>query len=189
MSIGEVFSDPRHRRCAGRLRRALRMRCPERRFGSVRTIFLARRRVFKLPGRWMWSDRHWWWDFLLRGLLSNMQERRFAAEGWSELCPVSFSLPGGFLVVMPRAEPLADADWQELDYRAFVTRGDAYVAENFDARAGSWRQGDRGQPLQRPDPRQGRAGSRHCPGRIQARQFRPHQRTHRRRGLWLDRPN
>jgi hypothetical protein len=147
MSIGEVFSDPRHRRCAGRLRRALRMRCPERRFGSVRTIFLARRRVFKLPGRWMWSDRHWWWDFLLRGLLSNMQERRFAAEGWSELCPVSFSLPGGFLVVMPRAEPLADADWQELDYRAFVTRGDAYVAENFDARAGSWRQGDRGQPL------------------------------------------
>ncbi|MBV9245176.1 MAG: hypothetical protein JO366_10235 [Methylobacteriaceae bacterium] len=33
------------------------------------------------------------------------------------------------------------------DYRAFVTRGDADVEENFDRHAGTWKQGDPGQPL------------------------------------------
>jgi hypothetical protein len=48
---------------------------------------------------------------------------------------------------MPRAKPLTDAEWQELNYRAFVTRGEWYVEENFDALAGEWRQGDLSQPL------------------------------------------
>jgi len=76
-----------------------------------------------------------------------MQEREFSAERWPQLCPVIFSLPGGFLVVMPRARPLTDAEWAAFDYRAFVTRGDPYIGENFDAYAGTWRQGDQGQPL------------------------------------------
>lgn len=84
---------------------------------------------------------------LLPGLLSNMQKTRFAAERWPELCPVRFSVAGGFLVVMPRARPLTDSEWQILNYRAFVTRGEWYVEENFDALASGWRQGDLGQPL------------------------------------------
>src|SRR5947209_2942513 len=120
---------------------------PIRKFGAVRTVFLTRRYVFKLPGRWAFRHWRWWWDSLLRGLLSNMQERRFAAEGWPELCPVSFSIPGGFLIVMPRARTLTPAEWEVFDYRAFVTRGDGYVEENFDSHAGKWRQGDLGQPL------------------------------------------
>src|SRR4051812_18522371 len=32
-------------------------------------------------------------------------------------------------------------------YRSFVTRGDPYIEENFDICAGSWRQGESGQPL------------------------------------------
>jgi hypothetical protein len=48
---------------------------------------------------------------------------------------------------MPRARPLTAAEWEAFDYRAFMTRGDAYVEENFDIHAGNWRQGDPGQPL------------------------------------------
>jgi hypothetical protein len=106
-----------------------------------------RRHILKFPGRWKWDSRKWWWDFLLRGLLSNMQEKRFAATGWPELCPVAFSLPGGLLIVMPRAAPLTDAEWKDIDYRALVTRGEGYAEDNFDAWAGSWHQGDGGQPL------------------------------------------
>ncbi|RZN33769.1 hypothetical protein [Bradyrhizobium sp. Leo121] len=147
MAISDYLAEAKHGRRSKRPRNALQARLPERRFGSVRTIILTRRYVFKFPGRWTWSGHRWWWDFLLRGLLSNMQERKFAAEGWSELCPVCFSVPGGFLVVMPRADPLTDGEWQQLDYRAFVTRGDGYVKENFDTLAGEWRRGDLGQPL------------------------------------------
>ena len=75
-----------------------------------------------------------------------MQERDFAAERWPELCPVLFSMPGGLLIVMPWARPLTAAEWEAFDYRAFMTRGDAYVEENFDIHAGNWRQ-DPGQPL------------------------------------------
>jgi hypothetical protein len=113
----------------------------------VRTVLLTRHYAFKFPGRWQLDAWRWWRDFLLRGLLSNMQERRFAAEGWPQLCPVRAALPGGFLVVMARARPLTDAEWQSLDYRAFVTRGDGYVEANFDTCARDWKQGDLGQPL------------------------------------------
>jgi hypothetical protein len=47
---------------------------------------------------------------------------------------------------MPWARPLTAAEWEAFDYRAFMTRGDAYVEENFDIHAGNWRQ-DPGQPL------------------------------------------
>ncbi len=76
-----------------RLRRLLLKRLPVRKLGAVRTVFLTWRHVFKLPGRWTWSDR---WYLLLRRLHS-MQERDFEAEGWLELCPVSISMAGGFL--------------------------------------------------------------------------------------------
>jgi hypothetical protein len=43
------------------------------------------------------------WKHFLYGLLANMQEAQFSKTSWPELCPVLWSLPGGFLVVMPRA--------------------------------------------------------------------------------------
>jgi hypothetical protein len=130
-------------------RRGLARFLPERKRGAERTIFLTRRYVFKLPGRWTVRHWRWWWASLLRGLLSNMQERTFALEGWPQLCPIGFALPGGWLIVMPRARPLTDLEWNTFDYRAFVTRGDAYVDENFENHAGGWTQGDLGQPLSR----------------------------------------
>src|SRR3954468_19437113 len=68
-----------------RLRRWWPTLLPARRFGAVRTVFITRRYVFKLTGRWQSQHWRWWWDAVLRGLLSNMQERTFAAEGWPEL--------------------------------------------------------------------------------------------------------
>lgn len=54
------------------------------------------------------------WRRFLWGLLANMQERDFSRLKWAALCPVVFSLPGGFLVVMKRATPLT----QEPDYQS-----------------------------------------------------------------------
>jgi hypothetical protein len=61
--------------------------------------------------------------------------------------PSRVSLPGGFVVVMPRATLLNDTQWCQFDYRGFVTCGDDSANENFDLMAGAWRQGDDGQPL------------------------------------------
>ncbi|MGY4624495.1 hypothetical protein [Bradyrhizobium sp. USDA 4486] len=147
MTSNEHFLQASRRRLGDTPRHTLRLPVPIAKLGAVRTVILTRRHVFKLPGRWTWASWRWWWDFLLRGLLSNMQEARFAAEGWPELCPVRFHFAGGLLVVMPRARMLTDAEWQSFDYRAFVTRGQGYVEANFDALAGNWHQGEPGQPL------------------------------------------
>jgi hypothetical protein len=40
-----------------------------------------------------------------------MQEVEFSAAGWPELCPVVFSIPGGFIIVMCRATPLTETEW------------------------------------------------------------------------------
>lgn len=58
--------------------------------------------------------------FPLGRLLANMQERDFGTTSWPELCPVLFSLPGGWLVVMRRAKPLTLAEWHAFDGEAFI---------------------------------------------------------------------
>lgn len=76
--------------------------------GATRAVLLTKRHAFKVP-------RLASWRLFLCGLLANMQEREFSRTGWRELCPVLFSIPGGWLVVMPRAEPLSDYRWAEID--------------------------------------------------------------------------
>jgi hypothetical protein len=51
-----------------RLRRLLLKCLPVRRLGAVRTVFLTRRYVLKLPGWWTWAHRGWWWASFLRGV-------------------------------------------------------------------------------------------------------------------------
>ncbi len=72
--------------------------------GATRAVLLVGRVAIKAP-------RMSTWRTFLNGLLANMQEREFARTGWPELCPVVFSVPGGWLLVMRRAEPLSDAEW------------------------------------------------------------------------------
>lgn len=74
--------------------------------GVTREVLLAGRYAIKLP------KLTGGWSFFLRGLLANMQERRCGAANWPELCPVVFAAPGGWFVVMRRAEPLGDEQWK-----------------------------------------------------------------------------
>lgn len=79
--------------------------------GATRVVILVGRWAVKFP-----QVRYGWRNFLF-GLLANMQERTFARAGWPELCPVVCSLPGGWLVVMPRCDPvsgLTDARYAEM---------------------------------------------------------------------------
>lgn len=90
--------------------------------GSNRLVFLTRRYAFKIPNVRRWFQVCW-------GLIDNMQERRANGLGrfgrrQDGICPVVFSLPGGFLNVMPRARPLTDAEWASFDPYAHCRRRD-----------------------------------------------------------------
>lgn len=61
------------------------------------------------------------WRLFLHGLLGNMQEAEFSKAGWKQLCPVLFSLPGGFLVVMPRCQ-VFQGKLSDRDYQTFVNQ-------------------------------------------------------------------
>lgn len=69
----------------------------ETRKGTTRWVLLIGQYAIKIPA--MSS-----WDMFLYGLLGNMQETKFSSMGIEELAPVVFSVPGGFLNVMPRAD-------------------------------------------------------------------------------------
>lgn len=88
-------------------------------YGVTRRVFLFGRRAFKIPTM---SE----WRLFLLGLLANMQEAKFSKCGWPELCPVLWSLPGGFLVVMRRARVLTDEEFERIDLESFV-QGDGYI--------------------------------------------------------------
>lgn len=82
---------------------------------STRWVIITSRYAFKFPSLLTWRC-------FLRGLLANMQEVQLSGKD-PILCPVVFSLPGGFLVVMPRALPLQnDFDFTGL-YQSLVREG------------------------------------------------------------------
>ena len=87
--------------------------------GATRTVVLFGRHAYKVP-----SLRYGWRPFL-RGLLANDIEREWWRSGCNEgLCPILFALPLGFLVVMPRCEPVTDLT--DDIYESFVNR-DGYM--------------------------------------------------------------
>jgi hypothetical protein len=83
-------------------------------------IWLTKSLVFKIPNC---SE----WRLFLCGLLANLQERTFAQAGWPELCPIKFSLPLGFLIVMPRVKVLTEKEFETFDYERFVNHKDYHV--------------------------------------------------------------
>ncbi len=90
------------------------------RSGVTRDVLLTGRLAIKIPKLTSWR-------LFLLGLLANMQERTFARAGWAELCPVIFSVPGGWLTVMRRADPLSPEEWETFDVEAFCDRPDYFV--------------------------------------------------------------
>lgn len=79
----------------------------KRAFGTHRTTLLIGRYAVKVP---VFVE----WRLFLFGLLANMQEARFSRANWPELCPVVFAVPGGFLNVMQRAEPITREEFWAL---------------------------------------------------------------------------
>lgn len=88
--------------------------------GATRIVFFLGAYAIKLPALYSWRG------FLI-GLLANMTEREFSAAFDAPLCPVLFSLPGGFANVMPKAQPLSSEEFKSLDLDAFLERGDWVV--------------------------------------------------------------
>jgi len=87
-----------------------------RQFGTTRTVYLVGRYAIKVP---VFNN----WNLFLHGLLANMQEAAFSGLKWSQLCPVLFSIRGGWLIVMQRAEPLTIEEFSELDYAEYIKGG------------------------------------------------------------------
>lgn len=72
--------------------------------GSTRITLLTRNWAIKIP-----NFREW--RLFLHGLLANMQEKLFSV--YPEVCPVIFSLCGGFLNVAKRARELTDLEFEQ----------------------------------------------------------------------------
>jgi hypothetical protein len=95
--------------------------------GSNRWTVLAGGLAFKVPNPSSWRS-------LLYGLLNNMNERWAAsvAEGDAH-CPVRLYIPGGFLNIMPRCQPLNDSDWQDFSTHATAFAGALEVEQKPDS--------------------------------------------------------
>lgn len=87
--------------------------------GASRIVFLVGGYAIKIP-------RFWRWKGLLLGLIAQMQEVEFGRTGWPEFCPVVFWIPGGFLVVMRRADELTQAQFDAIDFDKFANQDGYY---------------------------------------------------------------
>lgn len=81
--------------------------------GTTRITFLIGRWAIKVPMYTIWKH------FLI-GLLGNMQERDFCKMDPERMMPVKFCCPGGFFLIMPRADPLPREVFFNLDYDEYV---------------------------------------------------------------------
>lgn len=77
--------------------------------GITREVFLIWKYAFKIP-----SFRSWW--LFLEGLQCNMNEisRRKLSE---HFCPIIFWIPGGFLVIMKRAQATKVSDEMIMEFK------------------------------------------------------------------------
>jgi len=81
-------------------------RLMEIKYGSTRTVFLVGNFAIKVPSFVQWS-------LFLQGLLANINETKFSkVKIFNNLCPVVFSIPGGFLNVMPLCQPITMTDFK-----------------------------------------------------------------------------
>ena len=77
--------------------------------GVTRRVLLIGNYAVKVP-RWRYG-----WRMFLTGLISNMAETRFKSlSDHFHLCPVLFSIPGGWLNIMPRCTLLTDREWDNI---------------------------------------------------------------------------
>jgi len=89
-------------------------------FGTTRVVILVGNLAVKIPALQEWR-------LFLLGLLANMQERKFWKSKWPELCPVLWSLPGGWVTVMKRATPLTREQYDNMDLEGWTDRGEYVI--------------------------------------------------------------
>ena len=92
---------------------------------ATRIALLIGRYAFKMPSTASWK-------LFLNGLLANIQEHEFwkgmPEDSRAMMCPVLFHLPGGFLSVMRRAEPVRTKTWKKHGTRWFIrAAGDLHI--------------------------------------------------------------
>lgn len=107
-------------------------------YGTTRAVLLVGGVAVKFPAMREWR-------LFLLGLLANMQERQFSRTGWPELCPVLFSLPGGWLVVMKRAQVLTEAEWlaiSDAEMRDFTNKADYCLPVELKSDSFGWLDGN-----------------------------------------------
>ena len=81
--------------------------------GITRTVILTKRHAIKFP-----TIRYGWGKFLY-GLLSNIDEARFAPlSDHFKLCPTIYSAPGGWMNIQPRCQPLTDDEWHSVELQS-----------------------------------------------------------------------
>lgn len=85
-------------------------------YGCTRRVLLIGPWAIKVPATTEWR-------LFLLGLLANMQEALFWQTRWPELCPVLWSIPGGWLVIMRRARVMTTAEFAEFDAESFTQCG------------------------------------------------------------------
>ena len=71
--------------------------------GSTRIVFLIGNWAIKIPN---FAE----WRLFLHGLLGNMQEKRFSI--YPEICPIIFSIRGGFMNIAKRARELSEEEFE-----------------------------------------------------------------------------
>lgn len=89
--------------------------------GCTRIVILTKNYAFKIPN---FLDGY---KLFLTGLLANLQEKQFAILKYKKLCPILFTLPLGFLIVMPRVDMLSEQEFLNINFEDF----DMYKSEIF----------------------------------------------------------
>lgn len=103
--------------------------------GCHRIVILTRKWAIKMPN---FTDG---WRLFLTGLLANMQERVFSKAQWPELCPVIFSIPGGWLNIMPRVREMTDKEFRIFDVKDFLEKSDYVVPAEAKSNSFGWLNG------------------------------------------------
>jgi hypothetical protein len=78
--------------------------------GRNRFVILTRRNAIKIPSLRCWRD-------FLFGVLNNLNEAQWSREH-AAYCPVRWISPLGFVLVMPRAERIAESDFRDMSVPA-----------------------------------------------------------------------
>lgn len=104
----------------------------EIKYGSTRTVLLIGKYAIKLPSFYNF-------EFFLRGLLGNLNERKWSSfkdydslDCKGRLCPVLFTLWGGWFSIMPRCKELTEEEFSNLNCNEFTGNKEIFLSHKDD---------------------------------------------------------